>query len=156
MFKIKVTEKSGISIEYQSETEINPSKMGHGLPERWILASEPHDEADVIERESRELQPAIEAVLELVEPAAEAKEAVYKEMSPAVPAVTEDWVLLRAEYTIEIEDIGAQLEQERINREALEYLASTDWLIIRELDAGIPCPADVKQARAEARSRIVR
>jgi hypothetical protein len=145
-----------------------------GKAERWILASESHDEADVIERESRELQPAIETTLELVEPAIEAKEAVlddegnvvepaveakdavYKEISPAVPAVVEEWVKLRAEYTIEIEDISAKLEQERINREALEYLASTDWLIIRELDAGIPCPADVKQARAEARARIVR
>jgi hypothetical protein len=145
-----------------------------GKAERWVPASETHDEADVIERESRELQPAIEAVLELVEPAVEAKEAVlddegnvvepaveakeavYKEVSPAVPAVVEEWVKLRAEYTIEIEDISAKLEQDRINREALEYLASTDWLIIRELDAGIPCPADVKEARSEARSRIVR
>lgn len=65
-------------------------------------------------------------------------------------------IIFPAEYTIEIQDIAAEVEQERINREALEYLASTDWLIIRELDAGIPCPADVKQARAEARSRIVR
>lgn len=64
--------------------------------------------------------------------------------------------VLPAEYTIEIEDISAQLEQERINRESLEYLASTDWLIIRELDAGIACPAEIKQARAEARAQIVR
>jgi hypothetical protein len=146
MFKIKVTEKSGVSIEYQSEAEINPSKMGHGLPERWIIASEPHDEADVVAREQREIAPAMAATVD----------EHGKEISPAVPAVTEEWLLLRAEYTIEIEDIGAQLEQERINREALEYLASTDWLIIRELDAGIPCPADVKEARSEARSRIVR
>jgi hypothetical protein len=145
-----------------------------GKGERWIVASESHDEADVIAREQREVIPAIEAVVELVEPAVEAKEAVldeegnivepaveakeavYKEVSPAIPAVTEEWVKLRAEYTIEIEDISAKLEQERINREALEYLASTDWLIIRELDAGIVCPADVKQARSEARARIVR
>ena len=64
--------------------------------------------------------------------------------------------ILPAEYTIEVEDISDKLEQERVNRESLEYLASTDWLVIRELDAGIPCPADVKQARAEARARIVR
>lgn len=63
---------------------------------------------------------------------------------------------LPGEYTIKIIDITAQLEQERINREALEYLASTDWMVIREIDAGIPCPAEVKQARAEARAKIVR
>jgi hypothetical protein len=117
-----------------------------GKAERWIPASEPHDEAGEIAREQREIAPAMAATID----------EEGGEVSPAVPAVIEDWVLIRAEYTIEIEDISAQLEQERINKEALEYLASTDWLIIREIDAGIPCPADIKQARAEARARIVR
>lgn len=174
MFKIKITERTGVVSEYQSENVIDPSKMGHGQSERWVLAQEGQDEADIIERETREVSPAIEAVLELVEPAVEAKdavldeegniiepaveakEAVYKEVSPAVPAVTEEWVKLRAEYQIEIVDISAQLEQEHINRESQEYLDSTDWMIIRELDAGIACPAEVRQARAEARARIVR
>lgn len=117
-----------------------------GKSERWILASESYDSADVIEREMRELQPAIPAQVD----------EQGNELSPAVEAVTEEWVRLRAEYTIEIEDISAQVEQERVNREAQEYLDSTDWMIIRELDAGIPCPAEVRQARAEARARIVR
>lgn len=110
MLKIKVTEKSGASVEYQSPVELNYTALGHGLPER-------------------------EEIGEDGEPTG---------------------VIFPAEYTVEIEDISAQLEQERANREALEYLASTDWMIIRELDAGIPCPAEVKQARAEARARIVR
>lgn len=63
---------------------------------------------------------------------------------------------LPADYTIEIQDITAQVEQEKINAEALAYLASTDWLIIRELDAGIPCPTEIKIARQEARQRIVK
>lgn len=65
-------------------------------------------------------------------------------------------VILPAEYTVEIEDITAQVAQEAINAEALAYLASTDWLIIREMDSGTPCPEDIKQKRAEARSKIVR
>jgi hypothetical protein len=65
-------------------------------------------------------------------------------------------VILPAEYTIEIEDITAQVAQEAINAEALAYLAATDWLIIREVDAGVPCPADIKVLRAEARAKIVR
>lgn len=105
-----------------------------GKPERWAPASEAHDPADVLETEQREVQLA----------------------EGEQPAVMQEWVKLRAEYTVEIQDISAQLEQERTNREALEYLASTDWMVIRELDAGIPCPAEVKQARAEARARIVR
>ena len=64
--------------------------------------------------------------------------------------------ILPAEYEIVIEDITAQVEQEKINEEALAYLASTDWLIIRELDAGIPCPTEIKIARQEARQRIVK
>jgi len=117
-----------------------------GLPERWILASQPHDPSDVIESEVREITPAVEATVD----------EQGNELSPATDAITEEWVKLRAEYTVEIEDISAQLEQERINKEALDYLASTDWLIIREIDAGVACPAEIKQARAEARARIVR
>ena len=59
-------------------------------------------------------------------------------------------------YWVEYIDISAQVEQDRINAESLKYLADTDWLIIREVDASIACPADVKQLRAEARAKIVR
>ena len=65
-------------------------------------------------------------------------------------------VILPAEYIIEIEDITAQVAQEVINAEALAYLASTDWLIIREVDSGVPCPVEIKTLRAEARAKIVR
>lgn len=34
------------------------------------------------------------------------------------------------------------------------YLSSTDYLIIREADAGTLCPQEVRQARAAARVRI--
>lgn len=64
--------------------------------------------------------------------------------------------MLPAEYTVEIIDITAELEQQKINEEALAYLASTDWMIIREVDSGVVCPADVKLARAQARAKIVR
>lgn len=59
-------------------------------------------------------------------------------------------------YWVEYEDITAQVEQEKINQEALKYLADTDWLIIREIDTGVFCPLEVKQARQEARARIVK
>ncbi len=122
-----------------------------GLPERWQLhkdepMAEAYDEADVLEEEMRELTPAIDAVLD--------EQGV--EVSPAVPAVMQKWVKLKAQYSIEIEDITAQVAQEAINAEALAYLASTDWLVIREVDAGVPCPEDIKQKRAEARARILR
>ena len=65
-------------------------------------------------------------------------------------------VILPAEYTVEIEDITAQVAQEAINAEALAYLASTDWMIIREVDSGVICPAEIKALRAEARAKVVR
>lgn len=49
-----------------------------------------------------------------------------------------------------------KVEQAEINAAALKYLADTDYLIIRELDSGVLCPADIKLERAAARSRIVR
>ena len=149
MLKIKVTEKSGVSIEYLGEESLieRLHEMGHGKPERWQPASEAHDPADVLETEQREVRPAVEAVLKLVEPAieakdavldeegnvvepvVEAKEAVYKEVSPAVPAVTEEWVKLRAEYTVEIVDISAQhaLQQTLAARKS-EYPSAEEFL----------------------------
>jgi hypothetical protein len=47
-------------------------------------------------------------------------------------------------------------EQERINLEAMSYLDSTDWYIIREIETGVPCPQAIKDARAAARARIVK
>jgi hypothetical protein len=68
----------------------------------------------------------------------------------------ETGVILPTEYTVEIEDITAQVAQEAINAEALAYLASTDWIIIREVDSGIICPTEIKELRAEARAKVVR
>jgi hypothetical protein len=59
-------------------------------------------------------------------------------------------------YVVEYIDISAQVEQERINSEALAYLADTDWMQIRFTETNVEMPLEVKQLRAEARSRIVR
>ena len=104
-----------------------------GKPERWVLhkdeeGAEAYDEADVLATESRSLEEGVDRL----------------------------WVKLKAEYTVEIEDITAQVAQDAINAKALAYLASTDWLIIREVDSGVICPAEIKAERAAARARIVR
>jgi hypothetical protein len=112
MLKIKVTEKSGASIEYFGGDEIlsRLSEMGHGLPERPEIGENGQPTGNI----------------------------------------------LPAEYTVEVTDTTAQVEQDRVNRGALEYLASTDWMAIRASEGGKPMPEEVKQARAEARARIVR
>ena len=153
MKKYKVI-KAGVQISgWTSDENLDETywQESFGKPERWVLhkdepMAEAYDEADVLEEVIEEIHPAVEAVLD--------DQGV--EVSPAIPAVTQKKVKLKAEYTIEIEDITAQVEQQRVNQEALAYLASTDWYIIREIDQGTPCPAEVKAERAAARARIVR
>ena len=130
-----------------------------GKPERWV----PHkneggnyDDADVLEERLAEIVPAVPFQPEI--PAVYEGAVLISDAIPAVPevpAVMQKQVKLRAEYTIEITDISQQLEQERINKESLAYLASTDWLIIREIDSGVSCPAEVKALRQAAREAIV-
>jgi len=71
-------------------------------------------------------------------------------------AGNETGVILPAEYIIEIEDITNEVEQQKNNSDALAYLAETDWLIIREMDSGVPCPEEIKTKRQEARAKVVR
>lgn len=47
----------------------------------------------------------------------------------------------------------AELKQSRI-AELESYLTSTDWYAIRESETGVGIPADIKQARADARLEI--
>ncbi len=60
------------------------------------------------------------------------------------------------EHTFEEFNYSAIKTQQKINAEALAYLASTDWMVVREVETQVPCPLEVKQLRAEARLRVVR
>lgn len=48
------------------------------------------------------------------------------------PAIYED-IQIPAEYQIEFVDISAELNQAQINNEALQFLAETDWKILRHV-----------------------
>lgn len=61
-----------------------------------------------------------------------------------------------AGYEISIEDISAQLEQEKTNAEAQKFLDSTDWMVIRALEKGIELSPEFKAERQAARDRIVK
>lgn len=58
-------------------------------------------------------------------------------------------------YTIEQSDITELFNINAESTEAKAYLASTDWYIIREFDSGAPCPQEIKDARALARSKVI-
>ena len=79
---------------------------------------------------------------------------------PERPELDSDGVetgnILPAEYSVEVVDITAANEQERINRESLNYLESTDWYVVRKAETGVDIPAEILTARAQARLNIVR
>jgi len=153
---IKITSKTGQYMESpQADAEsglaLILSDGSWGKPERWALhkdepMAEAYDEADVLEVRIVEDMPAIDEVMD----------DTGAIVQYAIPARTHKEVKLRAQYLVVIEDISAKVQQEKDNAEALAYLAETDWMIIREVDAGVPCPVDVKAKRAEARAKIVR
>jgi hypothetical protein len=64
-------------------------------------------------------------------------------------------VQVPAEYSIVVEDISAQLEQEAINAESKAFLASTDWLVVRMIETGVPMPEEIRVARQAAREAVV-
>ena len=108
-------------------------------------------------------------VTELVE-ISPAKEAEFDEngveISPYEDAVYEEVTKhFPVEYTIEIEDISAQVEQEKINQEALQFLASSDYKILRhfrqkalgqETSLSEEEYLALEQQRSDAAARIVR
>lgn len=136
-----------------------------GKPERWVphrdeqvlFGKEEYDDSDVIDERQVEIipgkpfEPAIPAVYE-------AGVLIRDEIpeSPEKPAVMQKQVKLKAEYLVEIVDITESYNQAKTNKEALKYLAETDWMVIREMDSGVPCPVEVKQKRQEARESIVK
>jgi len=164
MKRVKIIQKDQVR-EFSSE---NPEHhialcVGQnvwGFPERWALHRDhggEYDDADVLEERVVEIDPGHPLIPE--------KPAVFEggnlvaeavPMIPEKPPTMQKQVKLKSEYVIEIEDITAELEQKKINKEALEYLTSTDWLIIREIDSGIVCPEEIRAARQAARERIVK
>jgi hypothetical protein len=103
-----------------------------GKPERWVTEQQ-EDVAEAID--TREVD--IEANEER-----------------GTPARTETQYLMPAEFNVEQEDIAAKLAQEQAAAAAREYLNSTDWYVIREMDSGEPCPSEIKALRAAARAAI--
>jgi hypothetical protein len=65
---------------------------------------------------------------------------------PELVAYTADEILHRVQSAA----------QEEINAQALQYLASTDWYVIRCQETGTPIPADVLAERQAARARVVK
>jgi hypothetical protein len=124
MFKIKVTEKSGAFCEYIDNANLveRLHRMGHGLPERWVPHKDEggsYDEADVIDERMVEVSPAVAEVVN------DANEVVQE----AIPAVMKKEVKLKAEYSVEIVDISAQVALENcMAARKAEYPTAEEFL----------------------------
>jgi len=73
-----------------------------------------------------------------------------------VPAQKEMQQVQLPGYEVVIEDISAKMEQEKINAEALAFLAATDYIIIRAMERGEQVSPEIKAERQAARDRIVK
>jgi hypothetical protein len=154
-----------------------------GKSERWVHhkdepMSEGYDEADVLEERIVEDCPAVDPVLiseaipgspavmdeagNIVQAEIPEVPAVYSE---AIPARTHREVKLRAEYTVEVVDITEAVALERLSTEALRYLESTDWKVLRHIRQkalGITTSMSDEEylefelARVEAANKVIR
>lgn len=88
-----------------------------------------------------ELQPAV-----IAEDGSVLQEAVIESKEVEIPA----------DYEVLIEDLTAKMEQEKINEEALAFLAATDWMVIRAMERGEEISPELKAERQAARDRIVK
>lgn len=148
----------------------------HRLPER-VVAIDPsglsYDQSDVLEVIETEQVIGYNAVPRVAQqqqldaegnPVLDAQsQPVYQEVPvldaegiqiiDQVPdlAMVQTHVRLKAQFTSEIIDISAELDFAQKQAEARKLLAETDWMIIREMDSGVPCPQDIKEKRAAAR-----
>lgn len=52
-------------------------------------------------------------------------------------------------------DVTEQKAIEKQKLEALQYLVSTDWYVIRQMETSMPYPQEIKDARALARLKVI-
>ena len=92
-------------------------------------------------------------------------QAIYN-THPHVKTILDGTICLDADGSpVSINEALVTTEQDKLllaksvqvsNREALAYLLSTDWMVIRQQESGTPMPLDITNARAAARIKIVR
>ena len=79
--------------------------------------------------------------------------AIGYELSEELEA--DDWQDVKSCPQAEKDAHEQEQARDKVNQEALSYLASTDWYVIRQLDSGEVIPEGVKQLRKEARARVL-
>lgn len=60
-----------------------------------------------------------------------------------------------SEYEVIIEDCTNEVEINKARQEALVYLASTDYKVIKSIETGIELDPEIKRLRQEARLKVL-
>lgn len=118
MLKVQIKRQSNVTHEAQFTSQVEVDQwiaqceavQAWGKPERWLQDTPMNPLSE--EEKTRALEQRVSEVMG--------------------ESVTE--YLLPAEYSIEIEDVTAKLEQELTNAVALSYLAATDWYVTRQIE----------------------
>jgi hypothetical protein len=129
MLKFKIISKDQSRIaEYFGDASMMEQIVGwlepqfFGLPERWVPHKDEggsYDEADVLDERMVEVSPAVAEVVN------DANEVVQE----AIPAVMKKEVKLKAEYSVEIVDISAQVALENcMAARKAEYPTAEEFL----------------------------
>lgn len=126
MKNFKVTEKNGASISYQSESELNWTELGHGLPDRWLPDSPLNPLSDEEKAKATETR-VVEDVIEYFFP---------------------------AEYTIEIEDITAQVETEKAQIEAIKNAQLQAGLRLQAFPAQVDSCQDLNELKLAIKQMV--
>lgn len=81
----------------------------------------------------------------------------HKVESSQPELINGSWVINKTLVPLTVDELSAiELEKQNvINIESREYLASTDWYVIRQIETGIDVPEDILSAREVARAAIV-
>lgn len=58
-------------------------------------------------------------------------------------------------FSLNVQYVITDVTSEYESRDALKYLADTDWYVIREMDNGTPVPENIRQARQDARAKVI-
>jgi hypothetical protein len=98
---------------------------------------------DHVANEDESINPEAFAVAHINDPASS-----FWRMSIAKPSLAQ------------LEALRADLDPKKAAKAesdaALKFLAETDFYIIREMDNGVPCPAEIKAARQAAREKVIK
>ena len=141
MFKIEIKSNDVLTnyAEFATETEA----------QTWLSIESANGSFGKIQREVREISEGILENNEDISLSMSVREETDL-MGNVVKIHT-----LSAEFTSEITDITAQVLAQKESAEALVYLASTDFLILRESEGAKLCPPEIKALRAAARLKVL-